>query len=1048
MSLREALASYKVSNSMERGCAQEIVARPISSNYYVRTSFWRLWDPSLVNAFGESCRRVLFTNGYHVLLCHRRIIIVDKNQQPFSFPPFGCAINDAYIERVSSRSLLVVVGLAKGVFTALIRHEDHQYYIRKTFHTPTSTSVSRIHRLKKDLFGLCYENCTVQILSVELFGDELDVSMWKGIENWRTMASSLFSRRTHRDSFFDQATGYLMVLSDRDLSLWACIEEGEFRVQCSLDLRQEAVAVLPCNAKGAVAIVVLRSGDRVPVLVREASKRPRLGLLSPSALCMEAQQVVKLPASISAISVSHACTGANTIIMYDELTMSLITIVQNVQPLPLHEKSNFRADVVSQISLNEKACSLSFEGNPGASDRGMFWVYNDRTSIMSLKRVSLSKLMREKYLDSKIEGEKLLAKLSPEYYAELLIDAALGGFSLERMSSSLNALLLPVVKDHSTLRVSPAAIGFTNFITTEMDKMNEICSSSSSYWEQVSDINRSRQRLLHSCTALSAFLLQGGWLDCATDHHLKWSCFEARANHPITQSIAIDAQAQYLGTLLDLAKHTSILAWLYMLLIEAGKSELFSGTLSQALRDNDPMDLEVRYTFDLLSCGDLRMTEKLLHEIQLLPPKAQLAVRIHSWVQRGKPEEALKVAKERMRDVLKFVLFEYVCDLLEGASSELLPTTHLLLEHYRLDPSVTNTLLNKLESLPTSGGALKRNLKCIFDADDLPQLWDVVFGWMEQHNLTDERIEIFASLAAEYRKDMNFSSTPSGRFFYCCSQEAQGNNLVAAKLFGELARAPLAVPLSARLVCIEHALQNASSDADKLTQFLLLLQKQLVELLETHLSSYTGDFVCARSVIESDVSLLQQHCLEGRVLFEIAGRYHALGGASVELDILKINSGASEEVVSRALIGMVTFLKAAGLNAEESAKRVLHEYLPYFQESFPVYPIILFLSFDGKGVEEIVNTLLANEVPPISIFGALSRLVHDYGSTSFSLSNTVQVLISIIKRMPKEERSVCILHLLQCIRGILAREDRAVGLTSSDVVALKTAEETLKNMSQ
>ncbi|CCW69257.1 unnamed protein product [Phytomonas sp. Hart1] len=1045
MSIKEALAAYKVPDNIDRRCLPETVARPISSNYYVQTSFWRLWDPSLVSTFSESCRKVLFKNNYHILLCHRRIIVVDKNQQPFSFPPFSCAINDVHIEKASSRCLLVVVGLTEGVFTALVRHEDHQYYVKKTFFTPTSTSISRIHRLKKDLFGLCYENCSVQILSLQLLGDELDVFLYKGIRNWYAIGLSLFSRKIHRDSLFDQTTGYMMVLSDKDLSLWTCAEDGEFHVQSSLDLKKEAVAVLPSNVKGIVAVVVLSSGDRVPVSVHQASKRPRVGLLNSYTLSLEAEKVVKLPASISVISVSHACTGANTIIMYDELTMSLITIVQNVQPLPLHEHSNFRADVVSQINLNEKACSLSFEGNPGTSDRGIFWVYNDRMSIMGLKRVSLSKLMREKYLNSKIEGEKLLAKLSPEYYAELLIDAALGGFPLERVSSSLNALLLPVVKNQSTLRLSPAVIGFTNFMIREVDKLNEICSSSS-YWEQINDINRSRQRLLHGCTALSTFLLQNGWLDSTTDLSLKWSCFEAHSHHSITERTAIDAQAQYLCTLLDLSKHASILAWLYMLLIEAGKPELFNRTLSQSLRDEDPTEFEVRYTLDLLSCRDLRLTEKLLHEVQLLPPKAQLAVRIHSWVQRGKPVEAMKAAKEHADVIRKFGLFEYVCDLLEQTNAEVLPTAHLLLDHYRSDPRGSSKLLTMLENLSLSGGRLKQNLKYIFDSNDQSHLWDVIFNWMEQHDLTDERIEIFASLVAEYRKDINFTGTPTGRFFYCWSQEGQGNHLVAAKLFGELARSSHVVPLSIRLICIQHSLQNASSDVDKLTQFLLLLQKQLIELLNRHLKSRTGEFVCTKAEIESDISLLQQQCLEERNLFEIAGRYQALGGASVQLDILKINSVYPEEVVSCAVLGMITFLKAVGLTAEEAAKRVLQEYLPSFQERFPIYQIILFLSFDGKEIGEIVKTLLRNEVSPIAIFAALSRLVYDHGKKKFSLGNTVQELVLIIQRIPVENRSVYISHLLQCIRGILVREYHAVELTQSDMVALKTAEETLINM--
>lgn len=306
--------------------------------------------------------------------------------------------------------------------------------------------------------------------------------------------------------------------------------------------------------------------------------------------------------------------------------------------------------------------------------------------------------------------------------------------------------------------------------------------------------------------------------------------------------------------------------------------------------------------------------------------------------------------------------------------------------------------------------------------------------WMMRLPLNDYRIPVFEKMLREKEAAWSFCVDEEGapvekngcyripfHFYQCSLLESAGDRHAAAKGFGELAVTDERLLLEIRISLIHRAIslvekylafsskqpQHSHDQGEpqllsslELSQYTLKLQAQLLLWLQKYQKNSdmknqepVGDVdvlphQILREYLNSDIQTLEYTAVNPDLLLMLARRYRALGGASVELDLLKIDRNAEEEVVADALRSLLAFLKfSTNLNPEKVVETIMKN--PYlfqrFYAPFPLYPLIEFLVLEQEtqsattsvriNIKKIAEVLLKSKVSPVSLFEYFLQLL-------------------------------------------------------------------------
>lgn len=1028
--------------------------RPMLANRYFSVDKAELWKPSLLQSFGQTCHYATYVNDFHVLLCSRRLVLVDGSGRHLTFPPFDAVLRDAYAERISERCILVVVALACEVHVALISDgEGQKPETLQSVSCQTACPVARIHHLKRSLYGLCCDNCTVETLSIKLSDaraprPRLEASVLTGKRSWAQLAHDYVSKEQYIHSYFDHFKGYLLVLSTSRLSLWMYNDENHLRRESALNVFQvSAVAVVAPlveqdeEEEEHIAVLVTSSCARVPLCLASAPCQPR----APHMLVLG--EACHPPKGVTNTAVSLVASCGSSLLIADQATASLVLSTQCEPFCEAYHSQTSR--VVSQMFLGKQICGVGLERRRGdGGSFATFLVYCSDSTIQRVGRVPRGQLLQRQFSASVANGVAALSLLDPVTRVDVLLDAALGGLAIQHVTNCLKPLLYPREVAAGLAELSDGAKGIVRHTMRSVGELSRLCSSFQ-YWRLSEELAQSRSKLMKSRAVLGEILNGGGWLDCPLSENWRWSgdFFVAVGTDGAS---AINAQAKLLQLLLLSLKHAATIAWLCDMTLQNDPSFRFPGQLESMLWKSDPSAIETTLCMNLLALGNKDVTEQLIQSRQGLPRRCRLAATLLSLVLTSSFESVAAYARAHILDIARCDLLAYANDVMKTHFPGTQPQLLLLVYYYPYHRAASSDIVAVVERIE-SAELLHRTLLTILNdpaCDD--DLTAIVLDWMEGHSLADRRIPTFAAVVTELNLDVDPAHTLAGRFFSSCKQEAAGHVQQASFRFGELARSELAVPLAGRLLAVAHALQAVPSDSDRVTQFVLLLQQQLANLIEEHLQN-GKDLLFMRSSIEDDLALLREHFLSENHLFELAGRYKALGGCSIQLDLLKIHPDSAPFTIANAITGVLTFLTAVGLCATDAVQRVLREYLDSFQAPLPLFPFVEFLAFDGQTPAATIQTLAAAGVQLPALFDTFMGLLdgHNGSSSLFPLRETVAAAAQLVPKIDLSVQHICAAHLLECSRSLLDGGDRrTTALTDEDEALLKEVGEDMRRLSQ
>ncbi|KAG5464218.1 hypothetical protein LSCM1_00398 [Leishmania martiniquensis] len=1051
-SLQEAFLRYDP-KERRRGASEPAIeeARPMLGNQYFSMDHLALWKPSLLASLGEVCHRAVYVNEYHALLCSRRLVLVSSKGRYIIFPPFCDTLKDAYAERLSETCTLVLAAVASGVHVALVQDSDSQkaYTLQSVF-CPIASPAACIHPLGANLYALCCENCSVETLAVTLDGAHslrpgLRANLFTSRHGWVQAAYDYLSPRRYVHSLFDRHSGYLLILSTRNLSLWMYSGEACFRLECTAALPREAVvAIAPPlqdeRRETEVAVLITSGGGRVPVHLRSTADT------RGSSQWLSVGESRGLPSGVTNTVVSLVCACDSSLLLADQHTSSLL-LVTRCEPFCEAPHSS-TTHVVTQHFLGKTICGVGVEKS--VSDGGSFLtflVYCVDSTIVRLGRMPRGQLLQRHFSASIADGIAALSALEPQARVDLLMDAALSGLSISYLSQFLDPLLHPSMATAHTVRLSDGARGIIRHTMRGLSQLSRLCSSLP-YWRLTEELAQSRSRLEKSYAIATEVLNRGGWLDCPTRQRLEWDDdVLVRADGKLTDASAVDAQAELLQLLLSSVSHATTIAWLYDLLLKAGATYRLPSRLEDLLWKSDPVAVQVSLCMDLLARHKKDITDKLLQKEHVLPHRCRLAATLLSLVLEKSLEPVMTYTRRHIVDLVQYDLLSYTTDLLESNFPTSQPRICLLLYRYPHDHSVSADILSMAEAISSTSDLYSTLVTVLGDAACDDELSSVLLDWMERHTLADYRILTFAKVVVDMGLCVDPAHTLTGRFFSTVKQQANGNAQQAAQRFAELARSDLSVPLEGRLLAIEHAIATAPSDGNRLIQFLLLLQQQLASLIAEHLA-VGKDLVFARGAVEADLQALREHYFNENSLFELAGRYKVLGGCSIQLDLLKIHADSAELQITNALTGVLTFLKAVGLSAPQAVQRVLQEYLGTFQAPLPLFPFVEFLAFDGRPPAQAMEELEKAGVPLPTIFDTFMSLLDGHHNPLFQIGSTVLALGQLVTKISPTVQHIYAAHLRECSRSMLAGEQRTIELSEEDVCIIKQVGDDMRKLSQ
>jgi hypothetical protein len=1030
--------------------------RPMLANRYFSVDNAELWKPSLLQSFGEICHRCTHLNGFHVLLCNRRLVLVDSNGSHLTFPPFEAFLNDAYAERVSEHCILVIVALASKIHVALIRHGNgRRTEALRSVSCRSTSSVARIHHLKKDLYGLCCENCTVETLVIHLSDTrsprpQLEATVLTGKRGWARVAYDYVSKERYVHSFFDHYKGYLLMLSRSRLSLWMYRDEIHLQLECSVDVSKiSAVAVVPppASQQGDDQIAVLITADcgRVPLFL---APEPRV-FSKPQMLVLG--DVRNLPNGVTNTAVSLVASSDNSLLLADQETASLVLVTQCEAFCEAYHST--LSHVVSQLFLGKRICGVGVERRSGGGgDFVKFLVYCGDSTVVRIGRVPRGQLLQRQFAVSVTNGVAALCLLDPVTRVDVLLDAALGGLPVQYVEEHLSPLLHPRAVAADVAELSDGAKGIVWHAMRHVGELSRLCCSFQ-YWRLSEELSQARSKLEKCCSVLTEVLNGGGWLDCPQRESWRWNKSFAVAvssgcgANSSGSTSAINAQAELLQLLLSSLKHAATIAWLYDMMLRSDLTYRFPGRLEDILWKSDATVVETTFCMDLLALCDKGVTEQLIQSEQDLPQRCRLAADLLSLVLSSPFERVAAYMREHILELVDCDVLAYANDIIEthfpGTQSRLLLLVYYY-PHHRAASSDIIAILEHLESAELLRATLSTVLR---DAACDGDLTEVLLDWMEGHSLADSRIPVFASVVVDFHLKVSPAHSITGLFFLSCQLAAAGRAQQASSHFGELARKRLVVPLAGRLLCAERALQTVPSDKNRITQFLLLLQQQLANLIDEHIQN-GKNLLFTRSSIESDLTLLREHYLCENCLFELAGRYKALGGCSIQLDLLKIDPDSAQFTIASAITGVLAFLTAVGLSATEAVRRVMKEYLDSFQAPLPLFPFVEYLAFDGQSPTTTIQELAAAGVQLPVLFDTFMSLLDKHSNPLFPISETVAAVAQLVPKIDLSVQHICAAHLLERSRSLLDGDQRTIALSGEDEVVIRDVGDDMRRLLQ
>lgn len=297
-----------------------------------------------------------------------------------------------------------------------------------------------------------------------------------------------------------------------------------------------------------------------------------------------------------------------------------------------------------------------------------------------------------------------------------------------------------------------------------------------------------------------------------------------------------------------------------------------------------------------------------------------------------------------------------------------------------------------------------------------------VVQWIERHSLLDWRMKCFVDALASSRSVWKFylSRDKGGRFPASPPQRlllGEGQDVLltpplsltsyflryslkevkrkyeeAIKGYVALGSCEDPIELDARLILFRRALQlvgqvdqNEEDEWQSLVEaeYLLLLQAKLLNRVDKYRKDERSGAAAAfftSSSLERDAQLLQFSLLQESSLYELSKRYRSLGGASMEIDLLKLHSDSPLLALEEAMRNLLSFLHTVGqLDPVSAVRRLLQDpnFLKRFEAPFPIVPVIEFLLMDQEqhggplSISSVCEVLMECSIHPVFLFPRL-----------------------------------------------------------------------------
>lgn len=984
-------------------------------------------------------------------MCGNRLLVV-RGSEHFYCPPWSSLVHDAYIQQQGPNGhSLLMVGLTNGLYVALLQ-EKSQLAIVDDFFVATRKSVERIFFLKDNEAAICYENANVETYQI-VIEDYQKVELLpsgggRSLKFFQAVAS-LWDTRRYCDSAYDTINNRLLVLSNTDLTVWAHATKGLFTPVCSVRVPSNAVAVLPGSQTCHFATLVFVDGGRQPVFIQETIPSQRGEVCT----VMRLGSVRPLSQDIRLDSVQLACQGAEgTLLLYESHTCTLVLVTV---ASPIYEGIYDVVEVISTLQLGSVAVGMAYV-RESKDSRAYFVVYGKSGILCRIGVQSLGQMVADmvKTRGSSDMVFSLLRNLDSRRMMEAVAGATFTGVSTEALSPLLNEVMQPSFCGN-TMHVSPGVHGIAFIVRRELTLAQSFWGAPFS-WHLWYDLERVSVRLQKWHKTLEGLLRPYGWLDCPKQANLSWKGFVATSHQQFTMRTALNAQAVLLETLLKGLRDADLLCWLYSLLLRGGPSRtaVSCSGLEPTVWGDDTDGVITTLCMEVLSAADRVVSDQLQARKSELPARACHIISIQTFVAMNQPDAALTYACANIRSFRHEQVLDYVAEKLENAFPDRMPHLRLLLCRLKHDRGAIKDLLEMLSRCTTNEPPerMKLRLGVVMQAlvDD-PVLQNAVVHWMTSQSLEDNCVIGFAEVLEEHSIVIKNPETLTAAFFICWTNRRR-NPAVAARGFGDIARSKQRLALSSRILCIKLSLEYGPTTSEQLAYFVLLLQEEMADAIETWLRTDAAHIdLLRRQNSEIDVDELRHFYMEERRLFDLAGQYKEQGGAKVQLDLLKVHSETPESVTVEVLHDLLEFLLGEGMSATEAVGNIVREYYDGYAAGLPLLLFVEFLAQEGQEAEKIAALLQSSGVPPHAVFDTFLFLLESRREKAlFSKGSVVTTLTSMVAQLSGEGRDLRAAYLIEHINGLLTGEHRAMStptatvLQESDVVQLQRAEALLR----
>lgn len=970
---------------------QEIKRKALEQNIFLQCNFFRECSSQSLYQLGERCVSARFVNGFHLLICVRRICIVDQHQLSYFIPPQESPIQDAHIERQEGDCVLLSILLESSV-KFLWLHLANSSKCLYQLAAPCAAPARRIHQLSSGKYAVCYENGEVgTFFASKGVGVECSEGTKTG---WLRSISNLFHAAVYRDSFYDSRCGFLFVLCNTGVSLW--VESNGHLVKAdTLPCTRDCCSIIPSTENAFTAFLVFSGCGIAPISV-----------CCDAAFKIVMHEAMDLSSSLAFPSTSAAVSSGRTIVFFSAKQRSVGILCKGCKnPFNSGEEEN----LLSVINIGEPVSAIT-----SASD--VFFLYHENGTVTQINRKCNGEVFQQQCL----QNPQLTSYYSRSFPAALLfLEGIESGLTPSHAAFKWNEFMVPsaIPGPRNEWELSAGALASAYFLGKKMEHLWVLYSSK---YASQSELEKARQNLFDSYQLVRNMLDQGGWLEMNGQMpSAGWE--EKRIVGANTVRQAVNAQAFYLSSILMFAYRAIGFSWMDNLLrLHSEDQRVCPQSLANSwftffLNPSQEtwMDGKCLELVQLLLCrmhandneGAVKLSKGLRDTAPFVSEKANLLIDIYLLLFDEKHEETLRYCRNKSAEIMHHQLWTPVTHAMEEKCPLLFPTANLIKEHHcaqHLSPEMSDNLLESLTKL--SHESLPAALDVVFTVESLnsadialyQNILRLVRGWMEHFPLADWRIPIFeaalvkSELARSLFPPTEAPSNCTCHYLISCCLAANGHRAAAARGFTDIARADYPLPVDLRLLMVQRAMELISAlqhspsryslDSVRLVQYTLLLQAQLLDRVNPLINS-PGSITYPQCDIVHDCNRLSTAFLGDQTLYQLAVRYRAVGGASIELDLLKLNSDAPEGAVTEAVHSMLHYLKHhANHTAEGSVRQLLKEpnFSLSFKASFSIPLLLEFLVSERQESDEprdavarAVTVLMEGPVDPEAIFNLL-----------------------------------------------------------------------------